>query len=235
MSKPFWKPKIRDGLRKAFSRKAPVWLKACRTLLLTAVTLTGVNEVLLPNAPGRPLTNEETAMLRDVFKDSVDYKKIRVHHSAFADRAMAAMGADGITHKNRIFIRQNICQDNYATCNNDYNAYVFMHEAVHIWQGQNGLMPGSLRMAFDNYRRLLPNNDHYKQYEYDLSSPRKLTEYNVEQQAGIITDYHLHVRQGNVEGAFLNTRASDDAAKARSEYERKLADFNRNPAYMRRL
>lgn len=220
-------------MRKVFSRKAPAWAKVCRSLLLVATALAGVNHVLLPNAPGRPLTPEETTMLRDVFKDSVDYNKIRIHHSSVANRVLGVMGAEAIAHKNRIFVRNNRCQDNYGTCGDDFNVYPFVHEAAHVWQSQNGLMPGMLRQIFDNYTRVVPNGGYHKHYEYDLKDPRPLTGYNVEQQASIITDYHLYARHGQGQKIDLYINAPKDPAAIKADYDRKLADFNRNPAYPR--
>lgn len=225
--------KLRSGLAKAVSRKAPVWVKACRTLLLTAATLVGIDQVLLPNLPGRALTAGETAMLREVFKDSVDYNKVRVHQSAAATRWLDWQGAEGVTHKNVIIIRDNACKNDYSHCASDYHKYVFMHEAAHVWQGQNGLMPGALKLAFENYSRLLPGEKYHQHYEYGLKPDKPLESYNVEQQASIITDYHMHIKTGAQTYAFLNLDEYPSFAAEKAAYERTLAPFHQNPAYLR--
>lgn len=238
MSKPehtestAWK-KLRGSLGKAVSRKAPVWVKACRTLVLSAAALLGIDQVLLPNLPGRSLTDGETTMLREVFKDSVDYSKIRVHQSGTAHRWLNMQGAEGVTHKNVIIIRDNPCKNDYSACNDDYYKYVFMHESAHVWQSQNNLMPGTLTLAFENYRRLLPGDKYHTHYEYKLSPDKPLTAYNVEQQASIITDYHMHIKTGASNRAFLNLDTHDSLLAERAAYERTLAPFHQNPSYPR--
>lgn len=225
---------IGAGLRKGVSRKAPVWLKAFRTLLLTAATLVGIDQVALPNLPGRALTEGETVMLREVFRDSVDYSKVRVHHSDTATRCLDLQGSEGVTHKNVIVMRKNKCSDDYSRCDDGYYKYVLMHEAAHVWQGQNGLMPGPLKLAFENYSRLIPNNNYHQHYEYSLTPDKPLSAYNVEQQASIITDYHMHIRQGDSAGVFLNAQDHASFAAQKAAYERSLQQFHQNPSYLRR-
>ncbi len=222
-------------LRKAVSPRAPIWVRACRVVALSAAALFGIDQAVLPNLPGRDLTAGETKMLREIFKDSVDYKKVRIHHSAAADRILGWMGAEAVTHKNLIFMSQSACAKNYTACQDNDPKYVLVHEAAHVWQTQNGLMPGRLRMAFENYRRLIPNGDYHKHYEYSLQQGKPLTAYNVEQQASIITDYYMHVRKGEADRAFLNLDVHKDAAARKKDYERTLADFRRRPAYPRQL
>jgi len=190
--------------------------------------------VALPNLPGRALTEGETVMLREVFRDSVDYNKIRIHHSNTASRWLDVQGAEGVTHKNVIVIKTNKCSDDYSRCGEDYYKYVLMHEAAHVWQGQNGLMPNPLKLAFENYSRILPNNKHHQHYEYALTPDKPLTAYNVEQQASIITDYHMHIRHGNGTAAFLNDENHASFADQKAAYERTLRPFQQNPSYPRR-
>jgi len=225
---------FKAGLGKAVSRKAPVWLKACRTLALTAATLVGIDQVALPNLPGRPLTDGETVMLREVFRDSVDYNKIRIHHSDTASRWLDVQGAEGATHKNVIVIKTNKCSDDYSRCSEDYYKYVLMHEAVHVWQGQNSLMPNPLKLAFENYSRILPNNKHHQHYEYGLTPGKPLSAYNVEQQASIITDYHMYVKNGESSGLFYVGENHKTFAEEKAAYERSLQQFHQNPSYLRR-
>lgn len=222
-------------LRKAVSPSAPIWVRAIRVVVLSAAALFGMDQAVLPNLPGRDLTAGETRMLREIFKDSVDYKKVRIHHSPTADRILRWMGAEAVTHKNLIFMSQSACAKNYASCRDNYPQYVFVHEAAHVWQAQNGLMPGPLRMAFENYRRLIPNGDYHTHYEYSLQDGKPLTAYNVEQQASIITDYYMHVRKGSGDMAFLNLDAPANTDTRRNDYERTLAEFRQRPAYPRTL
>jgi hypothetical protein len=225
---------IGAGLRKAVSRKAPVWLKACRTLLLTAAALVGIDQLALPNLPGRGLTEGETVMLREVFRDSVDYNKVRIHHSSAASHWLEMQGAEGVTHKNLIIMKDNKCSDDYSRCADEYYRYVLMHETAHVWQGQNGLMPGALKLAFENYSRLVPGNSYHEHYEYSLTPDKPLSAYNIEQQASIITDYHMHIRHGNSTGAFLNTDSHASFAAQKAAYERSLQPFHQNTSYLRR-
>lgn len=235
MFKKFRESTAGHVLRKAVSPSAPIWVRACRVVVLSAAALFGIDQGVLPNLPGRDLTAGETKMLREVFKNSVDYNKVRIHHSATADRILKWTGVEAVTHKNLIIMSQNACTKNYAKCDDTYPKYVLVHEAAHVWQAQNGLMPGKLRMAFENYRRLIPGGDYHKHYEYSLQQGKPLTAYNVEQQASIITDYYMHVRKGDGDLVFLNLDTHANQDTQRKDYERTLADFRQKPTYPRKL
>lgn len=219
-------------LKKLASRKAPWWVKLGRTLTLTGALLVGIDQVALPNLPGRPLTPNETTMLRDVFGDAVAYNKIRVHHSAMADLYLRAIRADGISHKNLVIMPRNKDCADYGSTTDDYLQYTLMHEACHIWQEQNGLMPHALQMAFHNYTKFIPGHDHLEEYRYDLRNGQDLTRYNIEQQASIITDFHMSVKRGY--DPLMHKQSGADLDNLMPGYIRTLEKFHKDPRYVQR-
>lgn len=227
-------PQTRGGrlLKKLVGRKAPWWIKLGRTLTLTGALLVGIDQVALPNLPGRGITPGETAMLRDVFGDAVAYDKIRVHHSAAADLYLRAIRSDGVSHKNLIIMPRNCDAADYAVASDDYLQYTFMHETCHVWQVQNGLMPGTLKMVFHNYTKLIPGHDGLEEYRYDLQSGQDLTTYNIEQQASIITDFHMSVKRGY--DPLMHRRSGEKIEDLIEGYNRTLEKFHNDPGYARR-
>ena len=120
----------------------------------------------------------------------------------------------------------------YAATSDDYLQYTFMHETCHVWQEQNGLMPGALQMAFHNYTKLIPGHDALEEYRYTLDSGRDLTTYNIEQQASIITDFHISVKRGY--DPLMHRQSGENIENLIEGYDRTLEKFHRDPRYARR-
>lgn len=233
-------PQPPTWLRTAFARRAPVWVRALRTGALVVLSFLGLDHVVLPALPARHLTANETRMLREVFGDAVDYNKVRVHHSAMADRWLHSFDTVAMTRRNMITLERNSCSADYALCDDKPLRTVFLHESVHIWQNQNGLKPLQLKEIFAHYSRMLRGVAYEDTYSYSLEGQRALTSYSVEQQAGIISDYVMYVKDRPISDAnrymlFLNRDiTTNPAADYRTGYARVLGPFLRNPAYVRK-
>lgn len=221
--------KPRGWLSKVFGRHAPWWVRVLRSAALLVATLGVIDGAVLPNLPGRPLTADEKTMLREVYRDSVDYSKMRIHHSALADAFLHVSNQTATTRGNVIFIETTPEKDNYASPKADYYMqYTLVHEVGHVWQGQMGLMPNPVSMAALNFSRLFPGGDRHTDYRYDVTAGRDLLEYNIEQQASIITEFHFAAKQG-MEPLF-NSRGSLTPQQM-DGYRATLKNFIANPAY----
>lgn len=221
--------KPRGWLSKVFGRHAPWWVKVIRSAVLLVGTLATIDGVVLPNMPGRPLTPDEITMLREVYKDSVPYDKLRVHNSPLADAFLHATNATATTRGNVIFIETTPEKDNYASPKSDYYMqYTLVHEVGHVWQDHNGLMPNVVSMAILNFSRLLPGADAHTDYRYDVTRGKDLLDYNIEQQASIITEFHFASKQG-MEPIFNN--GGTLTPQQMDGYRATLKNFIANPSY----
>lgn len=220
------------------AQQAPLWLKALRTSVLLVVSYVGLDRVILPSLPSRALTASETHMLRNVFRDSVDYKKVRIHHSRAGDQWMHIFGAAAMTRHNMITLHSNTCSADYSRCPDATMRHVFLHEAVHVWQGQNNLAPLRISAVFGHYSRLLNGVPAENHYSYSLQGQHSFTSYNIEQQAGIIADYYTYVKDApNTDATSIFIGLNKDVRAGynhQADYVRVLTPFLHNPAYVRK-
>ena len=129
-----------------------------------------------PHPSGRPLTQQERALTRSIFKDAIDYDIVRIHNRKwwwFQPRKIT-MAPDGhlwFHPKNNLF-----CDD---FCDRDINLQaLFMHEMTHVWQHQSGIF--------------LPLRRHpFCRYDYSIKPGWKLERYGLEQQAEIVKHIFL--------------------------------------------
>ncbi|WP_242502735.1 type IV secretion protein Rhs [Serratia sp. 1D1416] len=127
----------------------------------------------------RLMTQGEIAMARRVYGDSILYNRVWVHCDSYLPFGLQKPNF-AMTPNGEIWFRK----DGYAP---DFSAssvkveskYVFIHELGHVWQHQNRQwvrLRGSFSWAAD--------------YTYRLDK-EKLTDYSLEQQASILSDYWL--------------------------------------------
>lgn len=139
-----------------------------------------------PHKSGRPLTPAERKLAQSVFKDALDYDRIRIHNRKwwwFQPR-MITMAPDGhlwFNPKGTLF-----CDD---FCDRDLAMQgLFIHELVHVWQHQQGIF--------------LPLKRHpFSRYDYSLKPGWKLERYGIEQQAEIVKHVFLLRNGHKVRGA----------------------------------
>ncbi|HEX5057779.1 MAG TPA: hypothetical protein VFV99_00405 [Kofleriaceae bacterium] len=131
--------------------------------------------------PNRPLTAGEIAMLEPIFKDSLDYKAVRVINNSFPFQPENVY----MTPRGHVYAPGGLWQDDFSI--GVLHRAVFVHEMTHVWQYANGmdLIAQSL-VEFSKNR-----GDYEKAYAYDLDAARDLTDYGLEQQASIVEDYFM--------------------------------------------
>jgi hypothetical protein len=139
-----------------------------------------------PHSSGRKLTHAEVALARSIFKDKLDYDRIRIHNRKFwwFQPRRVTMAPDGhlwFHPKNDLF-----CDD---FCTRDISLQgLFIHELVHVWQHQQGIF--------------LPLRRHpFCTYSYSLKPGWMLARYGIEQQAEIVRHYFMLKNGFNLAGA----------------------------------
>jgi hypothetical protein len=158
----------------------------------------------------RALTTGEIAMASLLFRDAIDYARVRIHRRRYMpfQPKNCAMTPNG-----SMYFHHSCFLDDYASANST-GRHWFMHEMVHVWQHQLGY-PVRLRGAI---RIGLP-------YHYDLHENATLADYNMEAQGDLLADYFV-LKFLQRPDAMRQRRYQEDL----DLYERVLAGFLANPA-----
>lgn len=174
----------------------------------------------------RQLTQGEITLAKRVFKDSLDYKKIRIHRGKYI---FFQPDNSGMTPNGEIYVH-GIYRSNYAASQLELQGF-FIHEMAHVWQYQLDVLNPVAAAIWESLKHGFQYDD---TYIYKLAKGKDLLDYAIEQQASIIEDYtllkHLGVKP-------ITERIENSLEEIRKEklYERVLARFIANPGYARRV
>jgi hypothetical protein len=133
----------------------------------------------------RKLTPGEIEMAKLVFKDSINYGKVKVYHKVLVP-IVQNITKNIMTPWGDLYCTDdNFSEDFSAELNPDRKIW-FMHEMTHVWQYQLGY-----NVAWEGIKSIIGYLDgsvYY--YDYTKSTSNTLRDYNFEQQAEIISHYH---------------------------------------------
>ena len=139
-----------------------------------------------PHPSGRMMTAREIVLAQSIFGDALDYTKIRIHRRKwwwFQPRKIT-MAPDGhlwFHPDSKLF-----CDD---FCDRDLSLQgLFIHELVHVWQHQTGIILPLKRYPFSRY-------------DYSLKPGWTLRQYGIEQQAEIVRHVFLLKNGVKIAGA----------------------------------
>ncbi len=171
----------------------------------------------------RKLTQGEVRLVRDVFGDSIDVSRVKVHDEKYI---FFQPDNSGMTPNGEIYIHGAYSAD-FSAARPDSQAF-FIHEMVHVWQHQTGVLAGGVigSAIVEMIGRL---GDYGSAYPYVLDASKDLTDYGLEQQASIVEDYFRITRLGDEP-----RKARDPTSPNRALYEKVLHRFITDPTYGRR-
>ncbi|MGO4326961.1 DUF4157 domain-containing protein [Cupriavidus sp. 2TAF22] len=138
--------------------------------------------VSLPEGTERGLTAEEIAMARTVFGNGIDYTQVRVHHGGWWLFMGKQDPTTAVTPNGEMYFPSAIYRDDFAGAD-DRGRALFMHELAHVWQYQMGY--GIKRNA------LTVTSRGASAYGYSLTPTSRLSDFNMEQQGNIMSDYYM--------------------------------------------
>lgn len=145
---------------------------------------TSIATLKLPEGQKRRLTEGEIAMARTVFGDAVDYEKVWIHSHGwwlflgFQDKRTA------VTPNGEMYVPRAIYMDDFSAGKpDDRGKALFMHEMVHIWQYQMDYWI-KLHAMWVTIRGA-------SAYAYNLTAASQLSDFNMEQQGNIVSDYYM--------------------------------------------
>jgi hypothetical protein len=139
-----------------------------------------------PHPSGRPLTGQERTLAQSIFRDALDYDRVRIHNRKWwwFQPQQITMAPDGHLwfHPKSDLFCDDFCARNMTTQG------LFIHELVHVWQHQQGIF--------------LPLKRHpFCRYDYSIKPGWKLKQYGIEQQAEIVRHIFLLKNGVKVAGA----------------------------------
>jgi hypothetical protein len=124
---------------------------------------------------GRPLSPDEHKLAKSVFKNSIDYDRVR----------LATTGPTWTTSGNVIFV-----PDDFSLKKGMY-AQIFIHEMTHVWQYQHG---GSEYISISLGRQVaswIKTGSRGGAYEYKIKPDSSIFDFKPEQQASIVQEYFV--------------------------------------------
>ena len=170
----------------------------------------------------RNLTSNEIALAKKIFKNSINYKKVKIHNKKYIFFQPAN---SGMTPNGEIYVDGFFKKDYSAI--NDAGKSFFIHEMTHVWQYQLKILNPVTAAIAENIKHFF----HYdKAYEYELTAGKDLLDYDIEQQASIVEDYfRIHI--ANIKPFPGRMKNSLQDAKKNMLFEKVLAKFISNPKY----
>lgn len=130
------------------------------------------------------LTSGEIRLATELYCHNIQYNRVWVHHGSYLPFGLQENNT-AMTPNGEIWFETNVYRDDYSMASVDYQ-HLFMHEMMHVWQYQRGM---NVRI-----RGLVSWAANYK---YSLDK-KKLSDYSMEQQASIASDYWLLMKPGFV-------------------------------------
>ena len=173
--------------------------------------------------PNRALTSGEIAMLKPIFRDGIDYAKVRVINNSFALQPKNVY----MTPRGHVYAPDDLWQEDFSAV--PHVRSVFVHEMTHVWQHANGMdLVEQGVIEFTKNR-----GDYEKAYPYELESGRDLVDYGMEQQASIVEDYFSITVDHEAPRRMTNRGLA--AAERDALYAAVLKQFAADPRYARTL
>lgn len=129
----------------------------------------------------RSLTHGEAVMVNQLFSFAIDLSSVKIHEHKYA---IFQSPNFVMTPNGEIYFPSGIFAPDFASAGVD-KIQTFMHEMVHVWQHQMGMWVKT-RGVFS----------WYVNYKYELQNGKLLSDYGMEKQAGIISDYYLLITYG---------------------------------------
>ncbi|CAI0893352.1 hypothetical protein [Serratia entomophila] len=164
----------------------------------------------------RKLTIGEIGIAQIIYKDAIDYSRVRVHNAGYFPFGLQNDNT-AVTPNGEIYFKPKNFREDYAMESAGFQHW-FIHEMAHVWQYQmkmNVFLKGSMSWAAT--------------YEYSLPNDKTLADYGMEQQASILADYFLLVRFSREEWRRNKLMKGLDGPDLKTRYETILRIFIQNP------
>ena len=138
---------------------------------------------------GRDLTTGEIRIAQEIYRDSINYTRVKIHNGKYF---FGQPANSGMTPRGEIYAHGSAYHDDYSRENASTQGF-YIHEMAHVWQRQNDV----LNIIWSAISEQISHGfDYSRAYPYTLEADKTLTDYDIEQQASIIEDYFRVVKRG---------------------------------------
>nr|AOH37296.1 hypothetical protein BGP89_00050 [Luteimonas sp. JM171] len=161
----------------------------------------------------RDLTAGELAIARQLFGESVDYSKVKIHNHGYWMFFGLQQKHTAVTPNGQMYFPAAIYRDDFSISPEDMA--LFVHEMVHVWQRQLGYAV--------RWNGLSVSSRGASAYQYRIAADTTLADYNMEQQGDIVSDYYMIVVLGE-------PRYARGSRGTPEQLRQVLADFLRDPS-----
>ncbi len=164
----------------------------------------------------RKLTAGEITLARLLYKNAVDYSRVRVHNGSYFPFGLQHEDT-AVTPNGTLYFMPKHFQEDFATAN-AYDQHWSIHEMAHVWQYQLGMnvrLRGLASWAVS--------------YQYSLPNYHLLSDYGMEAQASIIADYFYLTKFGRNGFQVITNYSGIIGPDIKKRYEWVLRAFLNNP------
>ena len=179
---------------------------------------------------GRQLTVGEIALAREIYKNSIRYRDVKIHRGKYFFKQPPG---SGMTPNGEIYVTDDpkrgnfLYKDDYSRESLALKAF-FIHEMAHVWQYQNNILRVKTTAILGQLRHLGKYN---KMYKYTLEARKHLFDYGIEQQAAIIEDYYIVVKENMPEFCAGRIQNQCTPAEKKELLEKVIASFILYPTF----
>ena len=173
----------------------------------------------------RALTAGEIALAKIIYKDSIDYGRVKVHnHKKHFFQPKNA----GMTPNGNMYMAKNVYVADYSHTNGIGQAF-FIHEMAHVWQYQLRVLNPRWAAIGEFFEHLF---QYGKAYYYTLEPNKDLLDYDIEQQAAILEDY-FYTTRFNTKPYSPHMKNDYNTVVKEKLFDKVLMKFLANPSYAR--
>lgn len=167
-----------------------------------------------PEGSSRDLTPGEITLARLIFRNGIDYSKVKIHHGKymFFQAHNVAMSPNG-----NIYFPKGLFIEDFSA-GNVRDQQLFIHEMTHVWQHQLGYP-----VTAEGLSSWIKAN-----YQYKLDTKKKFSDYGMEAQANILGDFFILERHGEAASHLLIQKDYQNKTGIHSLYKSVLKDFISN-------
>ena len=140
----------------------------------------------------RSLTGGEMLLAKKVFKEGIRYERVKVYNRSYLPFGMQSREV-AMTPNGSLYFREPHYRDDFSAEPGRIQHW-FIHEMTHVLQHKIG-MNVRMRGAFS----------WIASYNYSLPPDKKLSDFNMEQQASIVSDYFCLIYLGLSEFKAIST------------------------------
>jgi type VI secretion system secreted protein VgrG len=135
------------------------------------------------SSEGRPLTEGEIEMAKLVFKDGIDYSRVRVHKGSYFWFNLQT-SRTAVTPNGEMYFLADDYEEDFSLVSEDliYKRSWFLHEMTHVWQFQMGYAV--------RWHGILIRFHWGNAYKYTIEPGQVFGDFNMEQQGDIVGDYY---------------------------------------------